>query len=89
MTQTIYNPLTTLLADLVIRGISLEVVGDRLRYRPRNRVTPDLINRVTLHKNDLLVLLAPRTQAAQMIRQALRKRDFDLAVALRNGWRSA
>lgn len=47
-----------LLADLTSRGIELEARGDRLRYRPRSKMTPDLTERLKVHK--LAILAAVR-----------------------------
>ncbi len=38
-----------LLADLQQRGVRLEAHGDRLRYRPRSALTPDLAGRLKEH----------------------------------------
>jgi len=46
-----------LLGELMARGIALQARGDRLRYRPRDRVTPALIERVKARKPELLQLL--------------------------------
>ena len=50
-----------LLADLARRGIRLESCGERLRYSPRSAVTPDLVERLTTHKAELLVWLQSPT----------------------------
>lgn len=47
-----------LLAELRQRGIELVARGDRLRYRPRAAVTPDLAERLRAHKGALLTILA-------------------------------
>ena len=47
-----------LLSELRRRGLELQVRGDRLRYRPRSALTPDLAQRVQAHKVELLALLA-------------------------------
>jgi len=46
-----------LLTELVRRGIELQPYGDRLRYRPRSALTPELAERVRRHKPVLLALL--------------------------------
>jgi TubC N-terminal docking domain len=46
-----------LLDTLRERGIAIEVVGDRLRYRPRDAVTPDLRAQLATHKASLLAIL--------------------------------
>ena len=48
-----------LMADLDRRGIRLEADGDRLRFSPRSAMTPDLVERMKTHKNELLALLQP------------------------------
>jgi hypothetical protein len=53
------TPLELLLADLAARGIEVQAHGDRLRFRPPNAVTPDLVQRLKTHKAELLVQLAP------------------------------
>lgn len=46
-----------LLAELTGRGIELKARGERLRYRPRSALTPELAERVKAHKPALLALL--------------------------------
>lgn len=46
-----------LLAELGRRGIQVEAHGDRLRYRPRSAVTPELAQRLKSHKRELLAIL--------------------------------
>ena len=46
-----------LLIDLTRRGIELVAQEDRLRYRPRSAVTPDLAGRLRTHKAELLAIL--------------------------------
>ena len=48
----------TLLAELRDRGVELVMDGDRLQYRPRYAVTPDLLDRLRANKPTLLKLLA-------------------------------
>ncbi|MGD8451996.1 MAG: hypothetical protein PVJ57_09280 [Phycisphaerae bacterium] len=48
---------TLILAELQERHIELRVHGDRLRYRPRCAMTPDLAEQVKAHKAELLRLL--------------------------------
>lgn len=48
---------TALLGVLRRRGVTLEPVGDRLRFRPREAVTPDLRMALVAHKAELLGLL--------------------------------
>ena len=49
-----------LLAELDALGVELQGDGDRLRYRPRDKVTADLADRMKSHKAELLALLAKR-----------------------------
>ena len=45
------------LAELTRRGVEVAVVGDRLRFRPLEAVTPDLRAALVEHKADLIRLL--------------------------------
>lgn len=47
-----------MLTDLKARGIDLQAHGDRLRYRPRSAMTPELRDRLRACKADLLAILA-------------------------------
>ncbi len=47
-----------LMADLTDHGIRLEAQGDRLRFRPRQAMTPELVRQVKSHKAELLTILA-------------------------------
>ena len=51
------TPADHLLADLTRLGIKVVVHGDRLRYRPRSALTPDLAARLRTHKANLLAIL--------------------------------
>lgn len=48
-----------LLDALARQGVTVEAHGDRLRYSPREAVTPDLLERLREHKAELLALLRP------------------------------
>jgi len=48
-----------LVADLAALGIQLEADGERLRFRPCEKVTPDLAAKLRTHKAALLAMLAP------------------------------
>lgn len=50
-----------LLAELSRRGVELVVHGDRLRYRPADAATPELAERLRIHKAELLAALMPPT----------------------------
>ncbi len=47
-----------LLIELTRRGIELRAHGDRLRFRPQSAMTPELVERVMVHKLALLAVLA-------------------------------
>jgi DNA polymerase-1 len=49
-----------LLADLAAQGIEFKAEGDRLRFHPRKRVTPDQVQQLKIHKAELLALLEDR-----------------------------
>jgi len=53
------DPAATLLTELVRHGIELQPRGDRLRYRPRSALTPELARRVKAYKPALLAILRP------------------------------
>ena len=48
---------TEVLAELTRRGVEIAVAGDRLRFRPRDAVTPDLRAALIEHKTDLIRLI--------------------------------
>lgn len=60
-------------------GITLEAHGDRLRLRPRDRVTPEILCLVREHKPDLLTI-ARRTSSR--LAQANSEWDPDQACAV-------
>ena len=58
-----------LLVELFRRGVRVEADGDRLRYSPRSRVTPELVELMRQHKPALLqtlgrVMFAPKPDTA-------------------------
>lgn len=58
-------PVDDLLADLASRGVRLWADGDRIRYdAPRTAMTPELISRIRLHRNELLVAVGQSATAA-------------------------
>ena len=59
MSITMTNNATDLLAELNGLGVELAADGDRLRFRPRKKVTAELAARLKAHKAELLVLLQP------------------------------
>lgn len=48
---------TTLLSELQTRGVILEPRGDKLAFGPKERVTPEVRDKIVKHKADLLRLL--------------------------------
>jgi len=46
-----------LLGELQVRGVRLRRAGERLRYRPRDEVSPDQLSRLAEHKEVLLDLV--------------------------------
>ena len=57
MTRETADTAGALLMELTRRGIELEPHADRLRYRPRSAMTPELIGRVKASKAALLAIL--------------------------------
>ncbi|MCH7872620.1 MAG: hypothetical protein IID33_13055 [Planctomycetes bacterium] len=53
-----------LLKELGRRGVVVEARGDRLRYRPRSVVSPELADRIRSHKAELLSILTVERPAA-------------------------
>ena len=49
--------ITELMADLANLGIEIRAVGERIRFRPREAMTPELAERVRVCRDDLLALL--------------------------------
>lgn len=52
------NLIRTLIADLADAGVELSAYGGRLRLRPKDKLTPDLLNRAKAHKLDLIKALS-------------------------------
>lgn len=52
-----------LLSELRRRGIELVAAGDRLRYRPKDAVTPELREAILAHKAEIMRLLGDREPA--------------------------
>ena len=48
---------TQILSELQHRGVSLEVAGDKLRFRPKAAVTPDLVEALRRRKSEILAVL--------------------------------
>jgi hypothetical protein len=69
-----------LLDALRERGVVVEVAGDRLRYRPRDAVPPELRAQLVAHKPGLLALLAeepPRLEPSLSLVDRLRAMPLD------------
>ena len=49
---------TEILSELERRGVELQVVGDKLRFRPVDAVTPEMLETLRAQKAELLRLLA-------------------------------
>ena len=60
---------TELLAELDALGVKLETNGERLRYRPRGRVTADLASRMRAHKAELMALVVKRAEVDRLVAQ--------------------
>jgi hypothetical protein len=60
-----YMNVGELLAAVALRGITLEARGDRLRFRPRSAVTPEMLEQLKAHKPDLLAILEAEREAAE------------------------
>ena len=46
-----------IVADLAILGVTVRADGNRLRIRPRSKLTPELLERVRLHKAEVIKVL--------------------------------
>lgn len=60
---------TALLSELQSRGVILQPRGEKLAFGPREKVTPELRDRIVKHKTDLLRLLQPDPTLAQAYQQ--------------------
>lgn len=65
------NPVSDLLAELDGLGIQLEAEGDRLRFRPREKVTVDLAARLKTHKAELLAAVRKREALDRRVAEQL------------------
>jgi hypothetical protein len=50
---------TEILSELARRGVCLEVVGDKLRWRPKNAVPDDLATALRRLKGEIIAVLSP------------------------------
>ena len=92
---TALDTVALLMADLVRRGIELGADGGKLRYRPRDRMTPALADRLKAHRSDVLAILGALSGPADGTRPAAghgaaasysqRERDLLDAVDARPG----
>lgn len=53
-----------LLTDLQGLGVKLQIDGNRLRYAPRSALSRDLLERLKLHKAEVLVVLEAMSRDA-------------------------
>ena len=47
-----------ILSELARRGVSLEVIGDKLRWRPKDAVTEKLLEALKLVKREIIAVLS-------------------------------
>ena len=64
-----------LLAELRGLGIELQPHGESLRFRPRDRMTPDLLARTRMHKAELLAMFHPEDVQAAFVEAPVRTPD--------------
>ncbi len=57
--------LPELLREIENRGVTLEPAGDRLRFRPKRNLTPELVEGLREHKADILEALEGREKPGQ------------------------
>ena len=75
-----------LLAELDALGIQLEADGERLRFRPREKVTADLAARMKASKAGLLVAMAERAAVSRRIGEQLTQLVPYKTADGRRGW---
>ena len=71
-----------LLADLAEHGLDVQPLGDAIRFRPRQAMTPALLERLQTNKGELLRLLDTEAAVTEL-RESVERLWKDLA------WRSA
>jgi hypothetical protein len=60
---------TEILSELARRGVHLEVAGDKLRWRPKEAVTPELVEDLKRRKAEILdALRAPKPTVSARVR---------------------
>jgi hypothetical protein len=67
-----------LLGEVRARGVVLRVEGDRLRFRPVDRVPPELREELRQHKAQLLEILNPGAIVADALPAGLRPIEWPL-----------
>lgn len=75
-----------LLAELNALGIQLEADGQHLRFRPREKVTADLLATIKARKAELLGLLAKRAALDRRIAEQLAQLVPYTTADGRRGW---
>lgn len=60
---------TALLTELQNQGVILQPRGEKLAFGPKEKVTPELRDRIVRHKADLLRLLQPDRTLAEAYRR--------------------
>lgn len=70
------------LIELTRRGIELQAQGDRLRFRPRSAMTPELVECVNAHKLALLTVLDGCDAYSSDERRRMRHAPADLRATV-------
>lgn len=76
------NSVDALLIELTRRGIELQAHADRLRFRPRSAMTPELVKCVKAHKLALLTVLAGGDAYSSDERRRMRHAPADLLATV-------
>ena len=69
---------TEIIQDLRRLGVQLEAAGDRLRFRPKEAMTPDLLALLVQYKPDILAALSTKAR--------IRGRDETVETAAETCW---
>jgi hypothetical protein len=75
---------TALLSELQNQGVILEPRGDRLAFGPKEKVTPELRERIVKYKTDLLRLLQPDRSLADAYRRYWTLPETELMEAFKS-----